>query len=102
MKKSKQLYCLREQPLGALMFSFYYSDINLGFQLIMLGENCAIYGCSSLRTTSGVPLDRRNREGTTLLHSVLVAGYHQLKSQKNRTFHIIHAFIHLLSSVHIN
>ena len=35
-------------------------DINLCFQLIMPDGNCAMYGCSSLRTTPGISLYKSN------------------------------------------
>ena len=41
-EKPKQLYYLRYQLLGALIPLFYCSDINLCFQLVMSGGNCAV------------------------------------------------------------
>ena len=51
--KSKKLYSFCDQFLGALISLFDFSDSNV-FDLIIPGGNCAIYGCSKLKTTTGV------------------------------------------------
>lgn len=71
--KTKQLYFLWVLLLGALLSSFYCSNINLRFQSIMPGGNCPIYGYSSSRTISGVTLYRSNT-GETFLYLLFVVG----------------------------
>ena len=65
-EKPKQLYSLWDQPLGGLLSSFYCSNINVYFQLIIPGENCAMYGYSSSRTIPVVKLYRSNTGETFL------------------------------------
>ena len=48
------------------MSLFYCSDVNMCFQLIMAGENCAVYDCSSVRATPVVSQSYDHNTGATL------------------------------------
>ena len=64
----------RDNPLGALISLFYYSDINVCFQFIMLDGNYALYDCSPARAIPVLSQYRGNTEGTTLFQLLLVVG----------------------------
>ena len=65
--KSKSLYSLCDEPLGALITFIL---------LIVPGGNCAIHGCYQSRTTPGASLYRSSTAvGTTLLYLLLVIGW---------------------------
>ena len=78
----------------------FCSDINLYFQFIMLGRNCAKYDHYSTRSTPVVSQYMGNTKGTTTLSLLLVVG----KPNQNpniQHLQIIPTFTRPLSSIYI-